>query len=232
MINIKKSEDRGQTKIDWLDSKHSFSFGDYYDPENISFHSLRVINEDIVAPGQGFGTHPHKNMEIITFVLEGALEHKDNLGTGSIIRPGTIQRMTAGRGITHSEFNHSKTDPVHLLQIWLTPEKIGLPPSYEEANFKFENNYALLAAPEGMGGAVKINQDAKIYALGNIKEEIKFETNLNRAYWLQVAKGSALVNDIELNQGYALAIENEKVLKIICKNTKTEIILFDLAKLA
>src|SRR5262245_32286979 len=154
---------RGQTELGWLDSRHSFSFGDYFDPDNMGFRSLRVINDDQVAPGQGFGMHPHRDMEIVTYVLSGALEHRDSLGTGEVIRPGEVQRMTAGTGIRHSEFNPSPTEPVHLLQIWLLPERRGLEPSYEQKAFpesERRNRWRLVASPDGRDGSVTIRQDA------------------------------------------------------------------------
>ncbi len=229
MLKLIKSEDRGVTKTDWLDSKHSFSFGDYYDANNMGYRTLRVINEDIVEPGQGFGTHPHKNMEIITFVLSGALQHKDSLGSGSIIKPGTIQKMTAGRGITHSEFNSSQTEPVHLLQIWIIPNATNLPPSYEEADFTFENNMALLGSPKGDGGAVSVSQDVKLYAIGiENNSEKRIELNPNRYHWFQMAKGEADINGLKLKQGDALIVEQEQEINI-SSSSNAEILMFDLA---
>ncbi len=229
MINHIPSEKRGHTNIEWLDSKHSFSFGEYYDENNMAFHSLRVINEDVIAPGQGFSSHPHRNMEIVTFVLSGALEHKDSLGSGSVIRPGTIQKMTAGKGILHSEFNHSEDEPVHLLQIWITPDKTGLPPSYEEADFNFENGIALLAAPKGQNGAVTLNQDAKIYSIGLTNSATrKIDLDVSRKYWIQITKGSVNVNKTLLKQGDALTLETEKEL-VLVGAPEADILLFDLA---
>ena len=166
MLTLKNKSQRGQTKLDWLDSKHSFSFGDYYDPDNKGFRELRVINEDIIAPGGGFPFHDHQNMEIITYLLDGELEHKDSLGNGSIIKVGDIQIMSAGKGITHSEFNHSKTKPVHLLQIWINPNKQDLSPTYQQHSFsEDERNGKLLLvlSNDGSNGSLKINQDAKVY---------------------------------------------------------------------
>ena len=167
MITVRKANDRGRTQIDWLNSFHTFSFGDYYDPEWMAFGPLRVINEDFVVPGQGFGTHPHRDMEIITYIVQGALEHRDSLGTGSIIRPGDVQRMTAGSGIRHSEFNPSPSEPVHLLQIWIMPDQKNLTPSYDERKFsdaERRGKLRLIASKQGDEGSVKINQDAKVYA--------------------------------------------------------------------
>ena len=167
MITVRKSEARGHANHGWLDSYHTFSFASYYDPNYMNFRSLRVINEDVVSPGKGFGTHGHSDMEIITYVLEGALEHKDSLGTGAVIKPGEVQRMTAGTGIQHSEFNHSQTDPVHLLQIWLLPDTKGLSPSYEQRDFPLaerRGKLRLVAARDARDGAVKVHQDVDLYA--------------------------------------------------------------------
>ncbi len=167
MITVRKSAERGTTQIDWLDSRHTFSFGDYYDSRWMGFGPLRVINEDFVEPGMGFGMHPHRDMEIITYIVKGALEHKDSLGTGSVIRPGDVQRMTAGRGIRHSEFNPSATERVHLLQIWIEPSERGLQPSYEQKTIpdgERHNRLRLIASPDGRDGSVTIHQDADVYA--------------------------------------------------------------------
>jgi redox-sensitive bicupin YhaK (pirin superfamily) len=167
MITIRKAKERGHANHGWLNTYHTFSFANYYDPKHMGFRSLRVINEDRVSPGNGFGTHGHRDMEIITYVLEGALEHKDSIGTGSVIERGDVQRMSAGTGIRHSEFNHSKTEPVHFLQIWLLPETEGLPPSYEQQNFspaKTPGKLQLVAARDGREGAVTVHQDVDLYA--------------------------------------------------------------------
>src|SRR3989440_4821070 len=167
MIAVRHSAERGAARLGWLESRHTFSFGDYYDAEHMGFGPLRVINEDRVKPGAGFGTHGHKDMEIISYVLEGALEHKDSLGTGSVIRPGDVQRMSAGTGIRHSEFNHSKDEPVHFLQIWISPERQGLEPGYEQKHFsdgEKRGRLRLIAARDGTGGSVTINADARVYA--------------------------------------------------------------------
>jgi len=193
MIAIRRSEERGGGNHGWLDTKHTFSFDQYYDPKFMGFRSLRVINEDVVAPANGFPTHPHRDMEIITYVLEGKLEHKDSLGTGSIILHGDGQRMTAGRGIRHSEFNPSDTDPVHLLQIWIMPEKSGLDPSYEQKRFptkEKQGKLRLIASRDAKDGSVKINQDASLYvSLLSPGQEVTHEFSHGRYGWLQVAQG-------------------------------------------
>ena len=228
-MRVRKSAERGTTKIDWLDSKHSFSFADYYDPDNMGFRSLRVINEDVVEGGGGFGTHPHRDMEILTYVLNGELEHRDSTGGGSVIKHGTIQRMTAGSGIQHSEFNHSKTEPVHLLQIWIIPERRGLEPSYEEANFKLGSGFTLLAGPKGAGAPVMIHQDAKLYAAKLSKGESQ-ELNLNpeRFAWIQVAGGTVTVNGTSVEAGDAVAIGGEKTV-VLSGKADAEVLVFDLA---
>jgi quercetin 2,3-dioxygenase len=232
MIDIRRSNQRGGGDFGWLKTRHSFSFDTYYDPQFRGFQSLRVINEDWVAPGQGFPTHPHRDMEIITYVLEGALEHKDSLGTGSVIRPGDGQRMSAGRGIRHSEANPSKTDSVHLLQIWIMPDHHGHEPSYEQKTFpesEKRGKLRLIAGPDGKDGSVTIHQDAKLYvSLLNPGEEVTHHLAKGRHAWLQVAKGAAELNGKSLDQGDGAAISDE--LKLVIKGTNdAEILLFDLA---
>ena len=231
MITIRKSDDRGRVKLDWLDSRHTFSFGDYFDPAHMSFRALRVINEDYIAPGTGFGAHPHRDMEIVTYVLEGVLEHKDNMGNGSLIHPGEIQRMSAGSGIVHSEFNHSKTGRVHLLQIWITPERKGIAPGYEQKSFPPEqklNQLCLLASPGGRDGSVKIHQDVELFAtILDENREITHTLNKGRGAWLQVTGGSVNLNGINLNAGAAAAVEEDGELRIQAK-VKSEVLLFDL----
>ena len=232
MIQIRKGNQRGGGDYGWLNTKHSFSFSDYWDPKWMGFRSLRVINEDWVAPKGGFPTHPHRDMEIITYVLEGKLEHKDSLGTGSVILPGDGQRMTAGKGIRHSEFNPSETDTVHLLQIWILPEKNGLEPSYEQKSFaetEKRGKLRLIAANDGANGAVTINQDAKLYVtLLKKDEEVHHELPKERYGWLQVAKGSVELNGHKLKQGDGAAIGDEPNLSI--KGSEdSEVLLFDLA---
>jgi redox-sensitive bicupin YhaK (pirin superfamily) len=232
MISIRRSEERGGGNFGWLDTHHTFSFDTYYDPRFMGFHSLRVINEDKVAPASGFPTHPHRDMEIITYILEGKLEHKDSLGAGSIILPGDGQSMTAGRGIRHSEFNPSKTDPVHLLQIWILPEKNGLEPSYEQKSFpetEKRGKLRLIASRDGASGSVKINQDAQLYvSLLAPGQEVAHEFGTQRHGWLQVAKGAVELNGAKLNQGDGAAISDEQKVKI--RGSKdAEVLLFDLA---
>jgi redox-sensitive bicupin YhaK (pirin superfamily) len=232
MIQIRKSNERGGGDYGWLNTKHTFSFSDYWDPKWMGFRSLRVINEDWVAPKGGFPTHPHRDMEIITYVLEGKLEHKDSLGTGSVILPGDGQRMTAGKGIRHSEFNPSESEKVHLLQIWILPEKAGLEPSYEQKSFaetEKRGKLRLIAANNGANGAVTINQDAKLYVtLLKKGEEVHHELPKERYGWLQVAKGSVELNGHKLNQGDGAAIGDEPNLSI--KGSEdSEVLLFDLA---
>jgi len=232
MIQIRPGQERGGGNHGWLKTHHTFSFGDYWDPKWMGFRSLRVINEDWVAPNTGFPTHPHRDMEIITYVLEGKLEHKDSLGTGSVILPGDGQRMTAGSGIRHSEFNPSTTDAVHLLQIWIQPEKAALPPSYEQKSFpEAEKNgkLRLIASRNASDGSVKINQDAKLYVtLLSAGEEVEHEFAAGRHGWLQVARGGVEVNGKALAQGDGAAISDEE--KVSIKGTDdAEVLLFDLA---
>lgn len=232
MINIRKSEDRGHANHGWLDTYHTFSFANYYDPNHLGFRSLRVINEDRVSPGSGFGTHGHENMEIITYILEGELEHKDSIGNGSIIQPGEVQRMSAGTGILHSEFNHSQTNPVHLLQIWIVPDQKGLQPSYEQKSFSSTNtsvHLKLIAAPEGKNGIVIVHQDVNLYA-GILERGTLINHSLlpQRHAWIQVARGAITVNDIPLETGDGAAISEETKI-VIESRQKSEILLFDLA---
>lgn len=232
MITIRKSEERGHVKIDWLDSRHTFSFGDYYDPNHMSFRSLRVINEDHVAPGSGFGAHPHRDMEILTYVVDGVLEHKDNMGNGSLIQPGEIQRMSAGTGIVHSEFNHSKTAPVHLLQIWILPERKGLSPGYEQRTFSRAqklNKLCLIASPDARDGSVRVHQDLSLYAaiLTEDTESVHLVV-AQRGVWVQVVRGSVKINKQILNAGDACAVELAEALRIKASE-ESEILLFDLA---
>lgn len=232
MITLRPRQERGGGDYGWLNTRHTFSFSDYWDPRWMGFRSLRVINEDYVAPATGFPTHPHNDMEIITYVLEGQLEHKDSLGTGSVILPGDGQRMTAGRGIRHSEYNPSKSEQVHLYQIWIVPERKGLEPSYEQKTFPAEEKQGklrLIASPDARNGSVKINQDARLYVtLLKPGEEVAHEFGKNRHGWLQVAKGAVEVNGHKLAQGDGAAISDERALTI--KGTdNSEVLLFDLA---
>lgn len=232
MITVRKSQDRGQVKIDWLESYHTFSFGNYYDPEYMGWRSLRVINEDRVQPMGGFPTHGHQNMEIITYILQGSLEHKDSLGTGSIIQPGEVQRMSAGTGIRHSEFNPSATDQVHLLQIWLLPDTQDLPPSYEQKSFNFSENsgqFQLIATGNPVDHAVKIQQDVNLYAaILKASDRISYSFSPERYGWIQVAKGEIILNQISLTAGDGAAIAQEPEITLTA-TTDAEILLFDLA---
>ncbi|MCD8488694.1 MAG: pirin family protein [Desertifilum sp.] len=232
MLTIRKSEERGKANYGWLDTHYSFSFANYYDPKHMGFRSLRVINEDIVLGGGGFPTHGHRDMEIITYVLEGALEHKDSLGTGSVIRPGDVQRMSAGTGIRHSEYNHSQTEPVHLLQIWILPNQEGLKPSYEQKAFSAaekQGQLRLIAAPDGRDGAVTVHQDLNLYAgLLQKGDRLTYTLQPGRHAWLQVAQGQALVNHQPLEGGDGVAISNTEQLEI-STDSQGEILLFDLA---
>ncbi len=222
---------RGTTQIGWLDSRHTFSFGNFYDPDRIGFRSLRVINDDRVAPGAGFATHGHKDMEILTYVLEGALEHKDSLGTGSVILPGEAQIMSAGTGIRHSEYNHSKTEPVHLLQIWILPNQKNLEPRYEQKAFPIEERTGklrLIGASDGRDGAVKIYQDVDLYvSVLNSGDTVNYHVQPHRYAWLQVAKGVVNLNGEELRAGDGVQINGAEQLEI-STTVGGEILLFDL----
>jgi len=231
MLTVRKAEARGITKLDWLDSRHTFSFADYYDPQHTGFHELRVINEDRVQPGQGFAPHSHRDMEIITYVVEGALEHKDSLGNGSIIRPGEVQRMSAGRGIMHSEFNPSRTEPVHFLQIWILPTRAGLATGYEQKFFADDEKRGRLrvvASPDGADGSVRIQQDARMFAsILKDGKPVTHDFDAGRLGWLHVARGFAEVNGTPLNEGDGLGIRGTDHLSISSK-PGGEILLFDL----
>jgi redox-sensitive bicupin YhaK (pirin superfamily) len=228
MIEVRHSNERGHLNHGWLDTYHTFSFDRYYDPQHMGFRSLRVINEDRVAPGRGFGTHPHRDMEIITYILEGALEHKDSMGTGSIIRPGEIQRMSAGTGVTHSEFNPSKTEPVHLLQIWILPDARGIQPSYEQKEFSREEmrgRLRLIAARNPIDDAVKIHQDLRLFATVLDGDSVKYELGSGRYAWIQVARGSMQLNGTALEAGDGVALSNEASLHL---SGRGEALVFDL----
>ena len=232
MITIRRSNERGGGDYGWLNTRHTFSFNDYFDEKWMGFRSLRVINEDWVGPSGGFPTHPHRDMEIITYILSGKLEHKDSLGTGSVILPGDGQRMTAGRGIRHSEMNPSSTETAHLLQIWILPEKQGLEPSYEQKSFpesEKRGKLRLIASNDGADGSVRINQDAKLFVtLLAPGEEVTHSLGGKRHAWLQVAKGEVELNGQKLHQGDGAAVSEEG--KLTIKGTKdAEVLLFDLA---
>lgn len=230
MMQLRKAQDRGHANHGWLDSWHTFSFADYHDPEHVSFSALRVINEDLVIPGEGFPTHPHRDMEIITYVLEGALEHKDSLGTGSVIRPGEVQRMSAGTGIRHSEFNHSQSEPVHFLQIWILPNRQGVQPGYEQKRIDLNEvigKLRLVASPDGRDGSVTIHQDARVYAARLNGNEVTHTLAPGRRAWLQVARGVVKLNETTLHAGDGAAIENESALRLTADGS-AEVLLFDL----
>jgi len=232
MLTIRKSEERGHANHGWLDSYYTFSFANYYDPQHMAFRSLRVINQDQIAGGKGFGTHPHRDMEIITYMLDGALEHKDSMGNGSVIRVGDVQRMSAGTGITHSEFNPSATETAHLLQIWILPNQESVKPSYEQISFSREeklNQLRLIASPDGRDRSVTIHQDAYIYAsILDDGAEVTHTVNPNRYAWIQVARGTVLVGDRLLNGGDAISSDRTGDLKLIAQGN-AEILVFDLA---
>lgn len=232
MIEIRKSEERGHFDHGWLNTYFTFSFADYYDPKHVHFRTLRVLNDDRVAPGEGFPTHPHRDMEIVTYVLEGALEHRDSMGSGSVIRPGDVQYMSAGSGVTHSEFNASKEEPVHLLQIWMFPEKQGLKPAYGQKNFSEEEKRGklrLLVSPDGRDGSIKIRQSNELYATVLEKgESVRHELKPKRHAYVQVARGSVTLNGTQLEEGDGAAISEEKAVELAgVKNA--EVLLFDLA---
>lgn len=232
MITIRRSDERGGGDYGWLKTHHTFSFSDYWDEKWMGFRSLRVINEDWVAPASGFPTHPHRDMEIITYVLSGQLEHKDSLGTGSVILPGDGQRMTAGRGIRHSEYNPSPKEKVHLLQIWIMPDKQGHEPGYEQKSFpeaEKRGKLRMIASRDGADGSVKINQDAKLFvSLLSPGEEVRHALGEKRYAWLQVAKGEVELNGKKLAQGDGAAVSDEKELSIKASK-EAEVLLFDLA---
>ncbi len=234
MFTVRKSDERGETGSHWLDSKHSFSFADYYDPKNMGFGPLRVINEDWVAPASGFGMHPHRNMEIITYVLEGAISHEDSLGSKGKISPGEVQVMSAGAGILHSEFNHAPHDPVHLLQIWIMPNKHNTAPGYQQQAFDraaMQDRFHTIVSGQGDAGALAIQQDATLKtALIGAGKAAGFTTDAGRKYWLQVARGEATVASHALAQGDALAIENEAGDFNVTADTDAEVLLFDLPR--
>jgi len=231
MIVFRDRMARGRSRTGWLDSRHTFSFADYEDPAQMGFRALRVINEDRVIPGAGFPTHRHRDMDILTYVLAGALEHKDSLGNGAVIRPGEVQRMSAGTGIMHSEFNASTVEPVHFLQIWIIPDRVGLPPSYEQKVFPIEERRGRLrrvAAPDGRDGAVTVHQDAHLF-VANLEsgESIAHEIDRGRGVWLQLARGIIALNGTEMREGDGAAIEGEPSVAIEA-DTDAELLLFDL----
>jgi len=232
MIAIRKSHDRGHADHGWLDTRFTFSFADYYDPNHVQFRTLRVMNDDRVAGGAGFPMHPHRDMEIITYVLDGALEHRDSMGNGSVIRPGDVQYMSAGTGVTHSEFNASKKDPVHLYQIWMFPDKAGYKPAYDQKNFGTEEKrrkLRLLVSADGRDGSVKIRQDNELYAtILRRNESVRHELKPERYAYVQVARGSVKLNGQPLSEGDGAAISAEKAVELVAVEN-AEVLLFDLA---
>jgi len=233
MLAIRRADERGRTHLGWLDSRHTFSFGDYHDPEAMGFSVLRVINDDRVRPGAGFPRHPHRDMEIVSYVLDGAIEHQDSLGTGSVIRPGEVQRMTAGTGVLHSEHNPSGRDGLHFLQIWILPERRGLPPSYEQKAFSpesLENQLRLVASRDGRDGSVTVHQDVRLYA-GRLGVGAKASAPLDprRLGWLQVARGAVVANGQRLGEGDGAALDGEAALEVVAERN-AEVLLFDLPR--
>ncbi|HUL07634.1 MAG TPA: pirin family protein [Candidatus Acidoferrum sp.] len=232
MITVRPAEQRGIANFGWLDSRHSFSFGHYYDPKHMGFGPLRVINEDRVRPGAGFDTHGHRDMEIISYVLEGALEHKDSIGTGSVIRPGDVQRMSAGSGIRHSEYNPSESEPVHFLQIWLLPDEEGLTPSYEQKTFadgEKRGRLRLVASRDGRDGSVRIHQDADLYASLLDKDgAVTHRLAAGRCGWIQVVRGAVEVNGKSLRAGDGAAASDLPTLEVKATADGSEFLLFDL----
>jgi redox-sensitive bicupin YhaK (pirin superfamily) len=232
MISVRKADDRGQTNIDWLKSRHTFSFGDYYDPNEQGFSDLRVINEDWVKAGAGFPTHSHRDVEIVTYVIEGSVQHRDSMGNGSVIRPGDVQRMSAGTGVTHSEYNPSKTEELHLLQIWLLPDRRGHQPGYEQKSIdeaEKRGRLRTIASPDGRDGSVSIHQDARLYA-GIIEtgKPLSFAVPTGRRGYLHVVKGAVDLNGIALEAGDGARVVEERELKIAGRE-ESEVLLFDLA---
>ena len=232
MITVRKSEDRGRFDHGWLDTRHTFSFAGYQDPKHMGFRALRVMNEDRVAPGQGFGTHGHRDMEIVSYVLDGALEHRDSMGNGSVLQRGMLQRMSAGTGVMHSEFNHSPEAPVHFYQIWLLPERANIEPGYEEksyANGEKRNRLQLVAARDGRENALRVHQDVELY-LGELEDgrEVRHKLRPDRHAWLQVLRGAVTLNGVALAAGDGTAVSDEAEL-VIAASSAAEVMLFDLA---
>lgn len=229
MITIRKSNERGHFDHGWLNTFHTFSFADYFDPKNMGFRTLRVINEDTVAPGGGFGTHAHRDMEIVTYVLEGELGHRDSMGNGGVIRPGEVQRMSAGTGVRHSEMNSSDKEPVHFLQIWILPDRNGVTPSYEQKRFEEADRRGtlrLIAAPDARNGAVKLHQDVEIYSSLLDDQKVTHTFKPGRSAWIQVARGEAEVNGKNLAAGDGAAVSDEESVEISGRGA--EVLLFDL----
>ena len=232
MINPRLAGERGKADFGWLDSRHTFSFGEYHDPAQMGFGPLRVINEDRVQPGKGFGTHAHRDMEILSYVLEGALEHKDSIGTGSVIRPGDVQVMSAGTGIRHSEFNPSPTEPVHFLQIWVIPARDGITPRYEQKTFadaRKRGRLLLVGSSDGRDGSVVIHQDVELMAsVVAAGEHVNHSMRPGRSAWLQIVRGAVDLNGRDFSEGDGAAIEGEPTLVVTGKSERAEFLLFDL----
>jgi redox-sensitive bicupin YhaK (pirin superfamily) len=232
MMTVRRSNDRGHAEHGWLDSHHTFSFADYYDPAHMGFRALRVINEDRVAPGQGFGRHSHRDMEIISYVLDGGLEHKDSMGTGAVIQPGDVQVMSAGSGVTHSEYNASKRDLVHFLQIWLLPDQRGLTPSYAQQSFPRadkDGKLRCVASSDGRDGSVTIHTDARVYAgLFDHGQTAELPLAEGRHAWVHVIRGKASINGTELGAGDAVALSDQRTVRIQGLDA-SELLVFDLA---
>ena len=232
MVTVRKASDRGRSQTDWLDSRHTFSFADYVDARHMGFGPLRVINEDTVAAGRGFGRHPHRDMEILSYVLEGALQHADSMGTGSVIRPGDVQRMSAGTGVTHSERNDSPSEPVHFLQIWIEPDRRGLPPGYEQKRFddRKRNALRLIASRDGREGSVTVHQDANLYVAGlDAGATVKVDLPAGRRAWVQVVAGDLTVNGQPVARGDGAATDGETTLTLVGGKEPSEVLVFDLA---
>jgi quercetin 2,3-dioxygenase len=232
MVTVRKASERGRSQTDWLDSRHTFSFADYVDPRHMGFGPLRVINEDVVAPGRGFGRHPHRDMEILSYVLEGALQHADSMGTGSIIRPGDVQRMSAGTGVMHSERNNSSSEPVHFLQIWIEPDRRGLPPGYEQKRFddRKRNALRLIASRDGREGSVTVHQDANLYVAAlDAGATVKADLPASRRAWVQVIAGELTVNGVPVARGDGAATDRETTLTLVGGSEPSEVLVFDLA---
>jgi redox-sensitive bicupin YhaK (pirin superfamily) len=231
MIEIRKAAERGRSETEWLDSRHTFAFADYFDPRHVSFGPLRVLNEDRVQPGEGFPPHGHRDMEIISYVLEGGLAHRDSLGNGSVIRPGDVQRMSAGTGVRHSEFNNSRTEPVHFLQIWIIPERTGMPPSYDERRFLIDDKRGrlrLVASRDGREDSVVVHRDVDLYATVLAPgEQVEHSLRPGRKAWVQVALGAVTVNDESLAAGDGAALEDEAAI-VIRSVAESEALLFDM----
>jgi hypothetical protein len=231
MVTIRRADERGRTNWQWLDSRHSFSFGEYFDSSHMGYRTLRVLNDDRVAPGAGFGAHPHRDMEILSYVLEGELAHRDSMGNGSVIRPGEIQHMRAGTGVVHSEFNASSTSPTHFLQIWIVPGARGLEPAYGQYRFDAERasrEFVLLASKDGRDGSVSLNQDVDLWVTRlEASGSRRFDLNPGRSAWVHVARGSATVNGQVLQAGDAAAISGESI--TLTNGENAEVLVFDVA---